>query len=331
MNDIIMKRTELFVSNWSLIHKGFFLEDNLLITVAAADFAQKDKTADVELLKDCRKLLREKQGLMSEFRGNNELAVSTKMALSGNPEKYVDEIIEVYNLFQKGKFFSSAYRVLAAMTVCDAGRFSEAESIVERTNALLNGMNKKHPFITSNEDTCFTVLLAMTDKEVDNILAELEETYQYIKKSFALHEDAAYSLAQVLTTFGGNLEDKRDKVLDIYNTFKAKGAKYGKDFELAALGSLIDIDIDKEELVSEIIEVSDYLKGKKGFGMLDMGRQERLLFGTMLVAGAYAPDNYKTDASIIGGTVARVITEQIAMCAIIMIAASSSVAASSSN
>ena len=65
--------------------------------------------------------------------------------------------------------------------------------------------------------------------------------------------------------------------------------------------------------------------------MLEMGRQERLLFGTMLVAGAYAPDNYKTDASVIGGTVARVVAEQIAMYVAIMLATTSAAAAASSS
>ncbi|MCR5342075.1 MAG: DUF4003 domain-containing protein [Butyrivibrio sp.] len=331
MKDIIQKRSELLVSNWSIIHKAFCFEDNLVKTIAAASFAEKDKTADVELIKDCRKLLREKQGIFSDFRGENEVIVSTKMALSGNPEKYLDEIIEVYKLLQKGKFFSSSYRILSAMSVCDAGRFSEAEKIVEKTNTLLNGMKKKHPFIATDEDTCFATLLAMTGREVDDLLAELEEAYPYIKKSFALHENSAYSLAQILTIHKGSIEDKRDKVLDIYDTFKAKGAPYGKEFELASLGALLDIDADKDELVSEIIEVSEFLKGHKGFGMLDMSKHTKLMIGTMIIAGAYSSDNLNTE-SIVGNTITGLITEQIAMAALYtVIITSSVVAASSSN
>ncbi len=332
MKEIFQRRSELLVSNRKTIHKEFFLEDSLLITISAATFAEIDKSVDAENLKDCKKLLREKQGIFSELRGNNELTVATKMALSGDPEGYLDNVTTVYKLLQKGKFFDSAYRVIAAITICDAGKISEAESIVEKTNAILKGMKKQHPFLTNDEDTTFAVLLALTDRSVEDILAELEETFPYIKKSFSLHDNAVYSLCQVLATYDGNIEEKRDKVLDIYEIFKAKGAKYGADYELASLGTLINIDTDKDELVSEIIEVAEYLKGNKGFGMLDMSKQKRLMFGTMIVAGAYAADNYKTNASVVGGAVASVIAMQTAMLVAIMMAASaSSAAAASSN
>ncbi|SEL85519.1 Protein of unknown function [Butyrivibrio sp. ob235] len=331
MKNSVQKRCELLVENRNLIQEGFMLENSLLKAVAAAAFAEKEKTVDVDYLKECRSILRDKQGALSSFRGNNELIVSTKMALGSDPEKYIDEVIEVYKKFQKGKCFGSTFRVLAAMSICDAGKFSEADAIIEKTNNLLEGMRKKHPFIATDEDTSFAVLLAMTEKSVEEILTELEEAFGYIKKSFSFHDNAAYSLTQVLTIFDGSYEDKRDKVLEIYNAFKAAGLKYGKEYELASLGTLININLSTGELVSEVAEAAKFFDGKKGFGMLDMNKQTKLMLGAMVVSGAYSEKSTVTDASVTSGAISMIIAEQTAMLVAIMIASSSAAASSSSN
>ncbi len=332
MKEMVQRRCDLLVENWKQIHKSFMLENGLIMMVAASAFTEKDQTADAEFLKECRKILRKKQGAFSEFRGNNELIVASRMALSGNPEGYIDNVIEVYKKLQHGKFWDSTYRALAAMVICDSGRFNEADVIIEKTNAIMKGMKSAHPFLTSDEDTCFAVLLAMTDKSVDDILSELEEIYQFLKKSFTLHDNAVYSLSQVLTTYEGNYALKREKAINLFEAFKAAGAKYGKDYELASLGILIDVQGNIEETVSEIAEISEYLKGQKGFGMLDMGKQTRLMFATMIYTQEHVSDDHKAEASVVSAAVARVVAEQIAMFIAIMAAtASASSAASSSH
>ena len=329
MKNMIQKKCDLLIENQAAIQKAFLFENGLIRTIAASSFTEQDKTLDVELMKEARSILRKKQGMFSELRGNNEIIASAKMALSGSPERYIDEVIEVYKKFQKGKFFDSAFRALSAMTICDLGKYEEADAIIEKTNEIISGMKKDHPFLTSDEDTCFATLLALTDKSVDDILAELEDTYQYIKKSFAFHDNASYSLSQVLTTYGGNSEAKREKAIEIFNAFTEAGEKYGKNYELASIGTLIDIEVPTQELVSEIIDAADYLKGNKGFGLLDMSKQTRLLFANMLVTNAYGGESQKTAASVASGVVAQVIAAQVAMMVVIMSLASTSAASSS--
>ncbi|WP_026495730.1 DUF4003 family protein [Butyrivibrio sp. WCD3002] len=330
MKEKVQKRSELLVSNRDLIHKGFMFENGLITTVAAATFTEKDKVADAEHMKECRKLLRDRKGAFSELRGNNELVVSAKMAVSENPEKFLDELIEVYEKFNKGKFFGSSYKVMASMTIVSTGKAAEADNIIEKTDAIIKGMKSQHPFLTSDEDICIAVLLAMTDKDTEDILAELEETFQSVKKSFAFHENAAYSLAQVLTTYGGECSEKVEKVLSFFDAFKEAGEKYGKDYELASLGTLIDIDADRDELVSEVIEVAKYLKGQKGFETFDMNKYTRLMFGAMIISGVYSDDNLKNSASVLGGTLAEVIAQETAML-VAIIAATTVTSTTSSN
>ena len=331
MREAITRKCDLLIENWKLIHKGYWLENSSIAAIAAATFAEKDRSADVERLKECQKILRKKEGIFSEFRGNSELIVTAKMALSDDPERYLEDVTGVYKKFQKGKFWESNYRALAAMTVCDVGKASDADAVIEKTNEILKGMNKAHPLLTSDEDTSFAVLLAISDKKTEVILEELEETYQILKKKFALHDNAVYSLSQVLTSYTGNAQDKADKAIEIFDAFAAAEAKYGKGYELASLGTLIGVSAGPDDIAAEVAETADYLKGNKGFGAFDMGKATRLMFGTMVVAGDNSDENYKVGASVISGTVARVIAEQTAMLVAIMAASTSSATSSSSN
>ncbi len=331
MREAITRKCDLLIENWKLIHKGFWLENGSIAAIAAATFAEKDRSVDVEMLKECHKILKKKEGIFSEFRGSSELIVTAKMALSADPEGYLEDVTGVYKKFQKGKFWGSNYRALAAMTICDVGKASEADAIIEKTNEILKGMNKVHPFLTSDEDTSFAVLLAISGKKTEDILEELEETYQSLKKKFSLHDNAVYSLSQVLTSYEGAAQDKADKAIDIFDAFAAAGAKYGKGYELASLGTLIGINASPDDIAAEVAETADYLKGNKGFGSFDMGKATRLMFGTMMVAGDNSDENYKVGASVISGAVARLVAEQTAMLVAIMAASTSSATTSSSH
>lgn len=332
MKDTIRRKCDLLAENRELIQKTFFLENGLMNTVAAAAYTEKEQTVDTDYLKECHKILTKKQSLLSEFRGSREVMVTAKMALSGNPEGYIEDVVAVYKKLQSGKFWDSPYKAIAAMVIVDAGKTNEADAIIAKTNELMEGMKKDHPFLTSDEDTSFAVLLAMTDKSVESILTELEESFQYIKKDFSFHQNAAYSLSQILTTYPGDAQSKKDKALELLKAFEAAGTKYGKDYELASIGSLVDIKMNTNELVDEIVEIADYLKENKGFGSLSMSNASRLLFGNLLVSQVYASDDNKAEASVVTGTVARVVAEETAMFVAIMAAASaSSVAASSSH
>ena len=331
MRNEVRKKCELLAENRQLINKVSLLENSLSVAIAAASFTEKDKTVDVDNVKDCLKMLRKKQGMLSELRGHNELVLASKMALNSNPEGYIDNVISVYKRFQSGKFFGSYFRALAAITICDAGKEAEADSIIEKTNDILNGMKKSHPFLTSDEDTCLAVLLAMTEKSTEEILKELEDSYQYIKKNFAFHENGAYSLSQVLTSLPGDFEIKGEKALSIFKAFSASGSKYGKDYTLASLGVLTNIDLNTDELVAEIIDAADYLKEQKGFGSLSMDKATRLMYGTLIVSSLLSDDSTAASASITGGTIATIITEQICMYIVMMSAASAAITTASSN
>jgi hypothetical protein len=305
MQTEVMEKCDRLVENRNIIYKGFMLEDSLMQILAALSFIDRGETADVKAIKRCRKILRKKHSAFSYLRGNNELFISTKMALSEDPEKYLDDVTEIYEKLQKGKFLGSTYRVLSAVIICDSGKADDSDKVIEKTEALLDGMKAAHPFLTNDEDTCLAVLLAMTEKSTENILSELESTYLEIKKC--------------------------EKTIALFDAFKEAGTKYGKEYELASLALLTDIPMDAKDIVAEVIGTAEYLRTKKGFTFWYMTKQTRLMFAAMLVSESYLDNSATADASVISSTVARVIAQQAAMFVIIATSSAASIASSSSN
>jgi hypothetical protein len=190
-------------------------------------------------------------------------------------------------------------------------------------------MNKEHPILTSSEDIIFAVLLVMTGKSVDTIITEMEDCYDYLKKELKIRVGAneIQGLGEIRALTDGNMREKSDRALRIYNAFGERGVKYGKSYnEFASLGALIDVDVETRVLVDEIIETADYLKESKKFGGWVMDKKQRLMFAAMLVGDAYNAESAIITGSAIGSTVSMVIAEEVAMimCMTVIIASSTS-------
>ena len=58
---------------------------------------------DIERIKECRKMLQDRTGLLSGFQGMVELILISKMSLQANPENYIDDVLAVYKQLRSNK------------------------------------------------------------------------------------------------------------------------------------------------------------------------------------------------------------------------------------
>ena len=203
---------------------------------------------------------------------------------------------------------------LAAVLICDFGRQDEAEDLIAKAEQIKSLMNKEHPVLTSTEDTSFIMLLALTEKSVDTIIKDIDEAYDYLKRTCKVKasSDAVQGLCEVLAISYGDTKEKCDKVVRIFNTFSDRGAKFGTDSEFIVLGSLINANIDTDTLVNEVLEAEARLKDLKGFKDSEMDRKKRMMYASMLVAEVYGMQSAVIGNSIISNALSTVITKQIA-------------------
>lgn len=331
MKESIKNKVDLLIANKENIEKQFKWGYSIMNIAAALVFTGAGKEADIERLKECKKILEKNTGALSSFQANSAAVIVSKMALSDNPEQYIKNVKAIYDVLNKKHVIDNPYLIQGAICIYEAGRMNDTEMLAAKYRELYKKMEKKHPILTSSEDIIYVVLLAMTDKDVDTIFNEIEDCYEYLKKDVKLKvgNNELQGLGEILALTDGNIREKCDKVVNLYNTILAHGVKWGKEYnEFGSLGTLIDINADNDVLVNEIVEVSDYLKSCKGFGGWSLDTKQRQMFSAMLVGDSYSGNGSLMGSSAVNSTVAMVIAEEVALMICIMACASAASSAS---
>ncbi|MBO4688354.1 MAG: DUF4003 family protein [Clostridiales bacterium] len=292
MIDTLKDRCDLLVRNRAAILKKFTFQESLLGIASGLIFVMAEQEADVEKMAECRKLLKKSTRPLSNLRAKSELVMLSKMSLAAEPEKYLDDVLDVYKKVCRGILLENAYMALAAMLIVDLGRQDDAESIVAKAGELTKRLERVHPILTSDEDTSYVMLLALTDRSVDDIVSDIDSGYGYLKKTKKLGADknALFELCEVLAVSYGDMEGKCDKAVRIVRALKARGADFGGGQEFSSLGALVDLDMDADAVAEEILDAEAYLRAEKGWGDSSVDRKKRMMYASLLLADVCGRD-----------------------------------------
>lgn len=317
-----------FIDNRDRIKSAFSWDSAYIHPVCAAVFTDRRQQADVERMKYCRDILKEKTGVFSNFRGTAKLAMISMMAVDSNPEEKLRKSLRIYDSL-KEYFFSGQYLPVASMMIADLVPESRYGEIAARTRHIYDLMKQEHPILTSGEDSVFAALLALSGLTDEQVVQETEDCYRLLKREF-FSGNAVQSLSHVLALGEGSAEEKCRRVMDLYHGLRDKGYRYGTDYELASLGVLALLPAELSRVMEDMMEVDDFLAQQKGYGILGLGRKQRLMHAGMLVSSDYIGEsgNQTMHSAAIGGTISLIAAQQAAICAAI---AASTVAANSSS
>jgi len=329
MRESLRDICEGFIENRDKLKGSISGGNGYIYPVCAAIFTDKRQKVDVKRVQECKELLKQNTGFFSSFRGTVKLPMISMMAVDPNPNEKLRKALNIYESL-KEHFYASAYLPVAAMVIADVEGNDNLRDISARTRGIYKLMKKEHPFLTSSEDSVFAALLALSKLKDEEIVKETEACYQLLKREFT-SGNAVQSLSHVLALGEGTAEEKCGKVIDLYRGLKNKGSAYGKHYELSTLGVLALLPVDMTSLITDIIEVDDFLSRQKGYGFFGLGKKLRLMHAGMLVSSDYIgnKDNLMMNSAVLSGTVALIVAQQAALVA--TIAATSAAASSASN
>lgn len=314
MTDTLRNKCELFERNCAAISKKFILEKPLMSMAAGLIFTGADQEADIEKLMECRSILNRHTGFFSEYRDTVKLALLSEMTLSDDAEQYIEDVKNVYNKLHKGHFRDNSYMVLAAMLLCSIGRQNDTDAVVEKHNEILNRLNQLHPILTDSSDISYVILLALSDRKADVIIDDMNACLNYLKKTCKIRigSDSVQGLSEILALTDGNIEEKCDRVLRLYDILKENKAEIGNGTVFSSLAMLIHIDEAPEVIVSEILEADAFLKGTKSFFEKAEDKQQRLMFAELLTASSYGTSTSIISNAFINSAFGIIKAKQIA-------------------
>ncbi|MBQ6427527.1 MAG: DUF4003 family protein [Oscillospiraceae bacterium] len=312
------------VENYRILASGNKLEFTEMVLACAGIYLAAGVTPDMSRIEECKKLLKSKAGVFSNFRGTDELLVRCKMALAADPALYFENLEREYQRIKT--FFSGEQTVLAAMIL--AGQGDSAEDQAEKTKQIYKEMKEAHPWLTSENDLPFAALMAVSGRDASAVYAEAEEIYALLKDELRADRDTMQMLSHILAVRSGRAEEKCEKLCALADGLKMAGHSLGRGSRLAILGILADSGLPTDELVDRICETDDFLKQYKPFhGLFGVGRDCRRMFAAQMVqASLSGEDSLGTSAMLAASVELAIITMIILM---IVVSSSASYHASS--
>lgn len=327
MTDTMTQRLRLLLDSRDVAREVFPMRDGLLHLCAASVYALQGQAAQEERLRACKRLLKDRVGAFSYFRGAVEEPMAALLDVSGQPEQTLEDCLRVYELL-KQDFHSSPYLPLTAFSLARLAPQARQEELAHRTRALYERMNREHPFLTSNEDSALCALLALSSQTDDLLIRDIEDCYTRLKPEF-FSANAVQSLCHVMALFPGEAEEKCRRVLALRDAVKAAGRKWGTNYELPTLGIAALCADHPQNLTHHVVEADAFLEAQKGFGVFSsVSAAQRLMYAALLVlADEEAAPSPALPSSLISSTVSLILAQQAALCA--AVTASVTVAAAS--
>ena len=319
MDRQIETRSLNLVENYRILSGRNKMEFPEMVLACAGIFLAAGVTPDMNRVAACKKLLKSKAGIFSNFRGSDELLVRCKMALSADPELYFENLEREYQRIKT--FFSGEQTVLAAMILAEQG--SSVEDLAEKTKQIYKDMKEAHPWLTSENDLPFAALMAVSGRDASSVYAEAEEIYALLGKNLHADKDTRQMLSHILAIRSGSAEEKCDKLCALADGLKAAGHSLGRGSRLAILGILADSTLPTASLVERISETDDFLKQYKPFhGIFGVGKDCRRMFAVQIVHSSLSNEDSLGTSAMVAASVELAIITMILLMIIVSTSAS---------
>ena len=318
------------ISGREAIRNAFRWDSEQFYPVCANLFLINGTEPDGEKLRACLAMVKDRTNVFSDFRGNARLPVICLLSLEEDPEKRLEKVLSAHKAL-RSRFMASDYLALAAWTLSDLDEDS-LDQTADRARALYGRMRKEHPLLTGSEDTVFTALLALSDRDDDALIRDTEASYALLKTRF-LSGDSMQTVSHILALDPRSPGEKTAKLTELYDAVVQNGIKYGRTRELALLAPLALTDADSGVIAREMLTVYDRLENVKGWtGIFGYDRRQRAMHAAMLVSDLHDPAAGRANMMIAQQTTLNaVIAQQMAVCAAVTASAAASSAASSSH
>jgi len=312
------------VENYRLLSADNKMEFTEMILACAGIYLAAGSAPDMDRVKACKKLLKSKAGIFSNFRGSDELLVRCKMALADDPERYFARLESEYKHLKT--FFSGEQTVLAAMILAEQ---EASDGLAEKTKQIYKEMKDAHPWLTSENDLPFAALMAVSGKDASSVYAEAEEIYALLRKGMHADRDTLQMLSHILAIRGGRADAKCEKVCALSGGLRAAHRSLGRGSRLAILGLLADSGLPADALVERICATDDFLRQYKPFrGIFGVGRECRRMFAVQMVFASLTGEDSLGASAMMAASVELAILTMILMMIIVSSTVSSSHASS---
>jgi hypothetical protein len=291
-------------------------------------YAIEGSAADADTLLDAISYIKKNTKWFSYLRSSRVYSAAYLTSGKRNIESEFPRLMHCYEIMKKAGFSSSNYLPIAAYALYSTTPRGLEQSKAETAKLVYEAMKKQHRFLTSPDDYASAVILASSDRQIDEMLKDAEQTYQLMKSSGLYTGNGLQFLSQILVFDSASPKEKADRCMKIVERLKEHKNRVSSMY-YGTIGFLALTGEYWPEAVKEVLEATEYLKERKCHGLWE--REFSLMISAALVCKEYLSQNDTPASALmrigIGATVEAIIAAQAAVCA----AASSAAAASAAS
>ena len=305
---------ENFIYNRDVIKKVFRGESLLIYHVASNALTSHGFKADEAKLKECKKIIKKRSGMLSYLKGNVMTPFAANLSMKEDPLAHFEKVSSFYNVIKK-KFNRSEYSAQLAIMLADNVDQADFERVINRGKEIYDLMKEQHPFLTNEQDSVLAGLLALSEKDNTDLIDDMEKCYDLLKIKFS-NKSSIHKVSHVLGLTKGTAHNKVDHLNELYDSLRESGKKFGVNTDLSTLAAVSILDDDVERLRDTIIEIDGFLAKQKGYGLLGLDKKTRLMHAAMLTTDLYDTAQAAMATSS-ASAIAMAAAQQIAICIII--------------
>lgn len=327
------KKFQLLIDNSRELDKvgGLFSTTSSFRKCNALSLMIKEEKINSDRVNEAIEVIRKNTSMFSNFRGNNLLTVAVTISQEDDMDCAIKEIIYIYEGL-KAKFRLTQYLVLAAIILYNARHRVDVVTAINNTRLVYESMKKNHGFLTSSEDVSAAAMIAINSENINETMEEIEDCYELLRKSKFMASNDLQALSHMMVLFSGTVEEKVNRVVEVRAALKNNKIPL-RGYSLPLLAVAAACMDNADSFAKNVYEVSEELRGEKGFGAFSLESDIRNMLALAVVASSYVDKlDEKQGENLVNTANNIALTIQIAMeMAVVMAATSAAVVASSSS
>ncbi|MBR6044189.1 MAG: DUF4003 family protein [Ruminococcus sp.] len=297
MRESLKRIVDDYNTNREVIGDCFKWEYSVVHPLCAYIYGTYGKMADAETIQKSKEIVKNNSGVFSSFRGSAYAPTSCLVSLSSDPEGEIRNAVETNELLKKA-FGWSEYMSLMALMIKKLEGSNDLDKLISRGKEIYEAIKAKHKLVTGGADAVMSILLAMKNSTVEEIVTESEFIMEELKDYGTTGSRQVAAL--VLTLSDKPAAEKCSRFKALFEGIKERGKKYRRDESIALLSSLAVMDVDTDTLLDDICAVDDELADKKGYKgfTASYDRPMRTMHSAMLVSLDYTPTGSDDEAAV---------------------------------
>ncbi|MDD6796049.1 MAG: DUF4003 family protein [Clostridiaceae bacterium] len=277
MKDKVKEVCDLTINNYRQVKEELRFDGDYINHLSAVVYASADKKINTELIKKIRSDVKEKTSRMSSFRGDILYIISILISLERNIEKFIEEILDVYDKLLAIGFIDNQYLVLSAYSIVKHVDKEKRDNVIKRMREIYSLMRKNYTNITKHEDYLECALLAIKGIEPQKLEKEMKKLFKRYLCIESLSKNSIQGLSMAIL-LNGNSTDDVEKLL---NQLKKSEIKINHKF-LPLLGAVASKNLFNR-YISKVNEIIDYLCQEESEYEFYMDKGFRFFIGVVIL------------------------------------------------